>query len=528
MRFSLFITWLCIGFGGGIAFLLLRGDMMPSWQALFAGSVFMLCALLFRRAHKSTRFWQSAGLLAGVLLGFWYGGMRTSAFFSPSDIVRYADSSFMRVEGEALSAQKGAKGDLRVVLEAKALQKGGPAQKKIATSGKVLAIFSEDKKISSGDYLVLGGRLEEPKSFDSFDYPGYLAGKGIFVILRDAKIYSLKQSSGFNVFAKIENIHSDVQILASRFLHGPSGEIIREMAIGEKKALSDTTGAVLSRSGIRHITSISGMHVMLLMELLMGALLFLSIKRRLAISCALFFLALFLVFIGFPSAALRAGIMGGVLYGAQLFGRPLNNLRLLLYTAAVMLAWDPRLLVGDIGFQLSFAAMFGIFTLTPFFETAMARAPMFGAGENQKSDSFGGHIVFGGEIARIVSMSLAATIFTAPLAAFHFGTVSLAGIIMNLVAVPLLPFMLVLAFFMLAGGAINFALGAVFSWLLWGIVFPLFAIASFTASLPFAVVAVPPYSAIVLIFGYSLIGAFFLLLARRGYNPILASASFMR
>lgn len=448
-------------------------------------------------------------LFLAVFLGLWYGNMRMDSGVLSSDVAFYAPGGpRVEIEGRVAEEARRSSKSVQVVVDVNKFKVKGD-EVSIKVSGKVLAFAPAGSVVKRGDKIVVAGILEKPKSFESFDYPRYLASRGISAVIFNTEIVTLSSPSSYDLFAFTTQLRQHLKAVSARLLHGPPGEITAAMTLGYGRELSDETGQVLARSGIRHLTAISGMHVMLIIEMLLGILLYFGWRRQWAIVGALLVIFLFVLLVGFPASAVRAGIMGGVLYIGQIFGRPLNSLRLLLYAAVAMLIWNPYLLFADIGFQLSFAAMLGILMLAPFFEENLRR------------------YIGWQRVRRISSMSLAATLFTFPLVLFHFGTLSLVGIGMNLIAIPLLPLILMLAFGMLGLGSIALWLGTVLAWPLWLVVSSLFSIASLAASIPFSALTLPPHSLAALIFGYLFLAGIVMLLIRRGYNPILASSSFM-
>jgi len=116
----------------------------------------------------------------------------------------------------------------------------------------------------------------------------------------------------------------------------------------------------------------------------------------------------------------RAGVMGAAGLVAALASRPRARWYALLLAAAATLALDPRA-TADVGWQLSFAAVAGLLALA---------APLAGL--------LGGDAPGAGRrlLAEGGAMTLAATLATAPIAAHHFGTVSLTTVPANLLALP--------------------------------------------------------------------------------------------
>jgi len=112
----------------------------------------------------------------------------------------------------------------------------------------------------------------------------------------------------------------------------------------------------------------------------------------------------------------RAGVMGIASLVALAASRPASRWYALLLAACVTLALNPRF-AADPGWQLSFAAVAGILALVPPLRRALAALPRV--------------------LAEGVAVTVAATLATAPLLAYHFESVSLASLPANVLALPL-------------------------------------------------------------------------------------------
>jgi competence protein ComEC len=130
-------------------------------------------------------------------------------------------------------------------------------------------------------------------------------------------------------------------------------------------------------------------------------------------------IAIYVPVAGASASIQRAGVMGVAGVIASLASRPTARWYALGLAAAVTLAIDPRA-TADIGWQLSFCAVAGLLILASPLIRLLAPD---GNGIRRA-------------LAEGAAMTLAATLATAPLAAHHFGTVSLTAIPANLVALP--------------------------------------------------------------------------------------------
>ena len=199
------------------------------------------------------------------------------------------------------------------------------------------------------------------------------------------------------------------------------------MILGDKYKLPNDLKEDLNRAGIRHITAISGMHIMILIKILLTILLALGLKRKQAGIFVIFFIFFYLFFVGFQPSIVRASIMGFGLILSQILGRMPDSTRFLSLAAAIMLFINPFVFF-NIGFQLSFLAALGINYLTPFFSHKLRFV----------TNKFG--------MRSILATSLSAQIFTLPIILYYFAYFSFLSFVANSLILPILPFVLGLGF----------------------------------------------------------------------------------
>jgi competence protein ComEC len=164
----------------------------------------------------------------------------------------------------------------------------------------------------------------------------------------------------------------------------------------------------------------------MLLAVLAGALFALAgVPLRLRLLLTLALIALYVPVAGGGPSIQRAGIMAAAALVATLASRPADRLYALLTAAAGTLALNP-LAAGDVGWQLSFAAVTGIMLVAaPLRERLLAGA----IGRLPER--------LGRPLAEGTALTAAATLATAPLLAHHFETLSLASLPANLLALPL-------------------------------------------------------------------------------------------
>lgn len=258
-------------------------------------------------------------------------------------------------------------------------------------------------------------------------------------------------------------------------LSPPQSSILGAMMLGEKERLSYDLKQKLNRSGTRHITAISGMHVMILANLLIGLGLLLGMWRGQAFYFALAIIIFFIIMVGAPPSAIRAGIMGGIVLFAEKVGRLSQAQRLLIIAACAMLLFNPLLLRFDVGFQLSFLATLGIAKLSPWFREKLFMIPKFL------------------QMRSVMSMTFPAIIFTAPILASNFGQLSLVSVFTNIAIVPVLSLVLGLGFFAGILGIIFQPLGQIAFWPVWLFLTYVYKIIDWAAALPYAAIQIETF-----------------------------------
>lgn len=198
----------------------------------------------------------------------------------------------------------------------------------------------------------------------------------------------------------------------------PSSALIDGILTGRDDALPYNVKQQFNVTGTRHITAVSGMNITILGNVFIALLIAIGIRRTHAMPITLGVIIWYVLMIGAPASAVRAGIMGSLLVLKRLFGRPGSSLRLLIYAVAGMLLHNPALLLNDIGFQLSVGATAGIILLQPILQRWLRIVPEFAA------------------LRSSISTTLAAYAFTLPFISYYFGTISVSAIPANVLIGP--------------------------------------------------------------------------------------------
>jgi competence protein ComEC len=198
-------------------------------------------------------------------------------------------------------------------------------------------------------------------------------------------------------------------------------ELARGFVLGEDEGVDPRTIEDFRRSGLSHLLAVSGQNVTLLALLAMPVLGALGIPLRERLVWVLALIAIYVPLAGAGPSIQRAGVMGAAGVLATLAGRRASRLFALVLALGVTLTVDPGV-AADVGWQLSFAAVIGIFLLAQPLRKAIA-ARIGGGGWRRA-------------LAEGTAVTIAATLATAPLVAFHFEVLSTTALLANLLALP--------------------------------------------------------------------------------------------
>ena len=217
---------------------------------------------------------------------------------------------------------------------------------------------------------------------------------------------------------------------------GEGSELIRALLWGDRGGLGDEVEGSFRDTGITHVLSVSGLHV----SILAGALLFmlsaLGMPPRWRFVVVVIALALYCRLLNFEAPVLRSAVMSAVLLGARLYDERSDPLTSLSVAMMAILAFRP-LDLFHVGFQLSFLAVLGMFTLGDRLNDLYGKA-MRHRKRNRHVDK--------GVAALQVTVS--ATAFTAPVMINTFHGFSLIGVLISPIAC------LIVGFLMLYGAVI--------------------------------------------------------------------------
>ncbi len=141
-------------------------------------------------------------------------------------------------------------------------------------------------------------------------------------------------------------------------LYGEQAPLARALLIADERDISPGIRRQFADSGIIHMLSVSGLHVAVLAEGVVLVLMVAGTSTRRAEGVATITIAVFVLFVGAPSPAVRSAAMYAAVVLSRRFQRPTSPWALLALGAALPLI-QPRV-VNEIGYHLSIAGMAGL------------------------------------------------------------------------------------------------------------------------------------------------------------------------
>lgn len=152
-------------------------------------------------------------------------------------------------------------------------------------------------------------------------------------------------------------------------LTGTDLAISQALILGDKSLLDTETKNAFTNTGAMHILAVSGMHVGLILYLFLAVFGFFPrmLSKKQATILIVVFLWIYALITGFSASVIRAVLMFTVLVLSQISSKQHDSINTLFFSAFILLLINP-LYVLDIGFQLSYLAMIGIFLFYPKIE----------------------------------------------------------------------------------------------------------------------------------------------------------------
>ncbi len=357
---------------------------------------------------------------------------------------------------------------------------------------KTFILLSADAyaDLAYGDYIRATGTIKRPENFETqsgttFDYISYLEKDDILYQLAYPKIEKISSGGGNALKRILFALRAKFQSEIKRLLPAPENAFLNGILLGSKESFSEKLKQDFVTTGTVHLVALSGYNVTIVAETIMRFFSFLPLY--LSSTFGIISILLFAIMAGGGSTVFRASIMAMLVVAARFFGRGYDVGRALALAAFVMVVINPKILVSDVSFQLSFLATLGIVYLTPKLEKHLTWL----------TKKFG--------LRGIISGTLAAQLATLPLIIYKTGVLSLIALPANMLLLPFVPLTMLFGFYAGMVGFVSTLLAMPFAYMAYVLLhYELFIVKVF-ASIPFAALTIKHVPVVFVLIAYTLL-----------------------
>lgn len=330
-----------------------------------------------------------------------------------------------------------------------------------------------------GDRIKMKGKISTPRNFKSnggrtFDYINFLLKDGIIFEMKKPNIEMVGINEGNYISKNLFKLKQAFLLNLKRVLGEPHSALAGGLVVGEKGALGKDLIDDFRKSGLIHIVVLSGYNITIVADSIRRILSFLP--RVIGIILGALGILLFGILVGGGATVVRSCIMAIIALFGSLIRRDYNVGKALFIAGVLMLIQNPLILFYDPSFQLSFLATLGLLFFSSSIESKL----------NFITESFG--------IRGLVASTLATQIFVSPYILYMMGQLSIIGIIVNILVLPIIPMTMFFVFFTGLIGFVSQNVSQFFGWVSHLLLsYELFMV-RFFASLPFSSIQLPKFS----------------------------------
>ncbi len=432
------IAWLTVFFGAGIAvYFALSSE--PS-LILGAGLVALAAAIAVRFARERLLYAAAAMAILAGASGFLAGELRARIIAAP---ILTRDLGPVMIEGLVRSID-GSATRTRFVIDLDTVAGLSPSQMPARLR---LSMRADANQFGPGDTIKTLALLRPPPAPvlpGAYDFArmAYFARIGaIGIALGKPQRIASREEDGLigRVWVGIEKMRAAISARVRAHMSGDRAAITTALINGDRTQISEEINTIFRASGLQHLLSISGLHMSLValgifgvVRLLLAACEPLALRVPIKEWSAVFALigsVFYLLLSGSSIPTVRSFVMIAIVLVAVLVGRRAFTIRNVALAALVLMAAAPETLL-NVSFQMSFASVVALIVAHEAYTARRGPTPMPGLLTKPKR-----------YLAGIALSSVVATFATAPFAVFHFHNFSGYGLPANMIAIPLVGFL---------------------------------------------------------------------------------------
>ena len=328
----------------------------------------------------------------------------------------------------------------------------------VPTGILVNCVLHTNEPIANGTLIfttTIPKRIEENTNPGAFDAQAFYKNKGLYysAYLGDDFLWIGQQKNGFHY---LSDLRENLSQALAKHLKGEAIPLAKALLLGDASTVPPSIKKDFSITGAIHVLAVSGMHIALFAQLLLFSLKPFSpwLSKRKALVLCFLFLWFYAFLTGLSPSVLRSVLMFTIVQAGVFIGRKAPDNHTLLFCGWIMIILDGNCLF-DLGFQLSFLAVFGIInyqkTITSMVKTKHRLLSFFW---------------------EATAVAIAAQLFTLPIILYNFHTFPNYFLLANLLVVVLSAIAMYLGFaylFLTFIPIIGSWIGWLFQWVLLGL-----------------------------------------------------------
>jgi competence protein ComEC len=323
-----------------------------------------------------------------------------------------------------------------------------PEQRDNATRFVFLAENGERALVSTelyspvwyGDKVILKGAFKTPGIIEDqdggrpFDYGDYLAKDDIYHTMSFAELEVVQSGQGSSIKSALLKLKRSFVGKIRETFSEPYASLLAGLIVSGRDAMPADILEEFRRAGVIHIVVLSGYNITIIADFLRRFFekIFLlsrfTLVPALAPAASIIGILLFVLMTGAEATVVRAAIMVLVVIAAKLFGRKYSAPRALIVAGFIMLLENPKILVFDPSFQLSFLATLALIYVVPIVEKYLEFV----------TEKWG--------LRSIIATTLGTQLTVLPMLIYSVGDVSLVSLPANILILLIIPYTMLLGF----------------------------------------------------------------------------------
>lgn len=290
-----------------------------------------------------------------------------------------------------------------------------------------------------GDLVKIKGKINKPAA----EYNDYFLSRGIFGQTNFPEIKLLEKDRGNFIKAKLFLLKENIKDIFKFSLPKEKAAFLAGITIGAREDFSKEFKEKMSLSGTTHLVALSGYNISVI-ALAVGLVFNSFLSGAVSFYLSVLTIFLFVLMAGAEASIVRAAIMGSIGLFAARVERLFNPRNAIVIAAFVMAIFNPRVLVFDIGFQLSFMALLGMVYLVPLLK-------------NLFKIEAGGFLSW----KENAIATIAAQIMALPILLSSFGIFSFTSLLANILILEFIPITMSIGFVMAFLGSFSLFLARI-------------------------------------------------------------------